>query len=378
MRIVSLSLKNFRCFATLQLNFDGRFALIQGPNGIGKTSILEALHFACYLRSFKTHMPKELIYLTHEGFSITIALTNPQEHEERVDIDTVAVHLAGSKRAVKINQKPVTTYKELRALYKVVTITEDDLDLIKGAPAIRRAFIDQLITIIEPNYTLDLRKYKATLENRNALLSRGGYNTDSYRLWTQQLLAISGVIQQKRQQALIALQAAAQKLAYDFFGPSYSLELLYEYAKPYSYCPAEGSVDNAVNVDDFLNQYPQMVRHESGFRRSLFGAHLDDIRILFQEKTSRAFASRGQQKLLVFLLKLAQIDLISTLAGTLSRSTIFLIDDFMTDFDEAKIDALLPLMSKSASQIIITSPLHYGLLYDKLLDYDAQIVSLDQ
>jgi len=372
MRITSIALKHFRCFPTLQLTLDNPVCLLTGSNGIGKTSLIEALHFACYLRSFKTHLPKELIQLSHESFSIVLKLDTTTSslslaEQALVDQDTVAVHVAGSKKAVKINQQAITSYKELRERYKVITITEDDLDLIKGPPASRRAFLDQLITLIDPTYTLELRSYKTTLENRNALFTRPIVH-ETYHLWTEQLLIRSQSIQKRRKEILEALQARAQYYALEFFGEAYTLNFSYEYARPYIIHD---------NIDDFLNAYPNLARHESAFHRSLFGVHLDDMHIVFQEKASRAFASRGQQKLMVFLLKLAQLDIIAE-HNHKPKSAIFLIDDFMTDFDEHKINALFPLIMRSASQIIITSPLKKGFLHNKLLEHNAQIISLEQ
>ena len=69
-RITNLQIKNFRCFGSLDLAFDNPITLIEGINGTGKTSLLEALHYLCYLRSFRTHLPQELVQFGHDNFFI--------------------------------------------------------------------------------------------------------------------------------------------------------------------------------------------------------------------------------------------------------------------------------------------------------------------
>ncbi len=465
MRITSLTLKNFRCFPLLTLNFERPIIVLVGANGVGKTSLLEALHYACYLRSFKTHTQGELVRLTQEpslasrglapadttessnipscnanttasgnfqsstadnpksgnsesydsGSCSTSASSNHQSDEignlmgsgkssdlqtlkkhaiehsaitgfsislaiaahDVSGIDQICVHLVDGKRSVKVNQKLISSYKELSTLYKVITMTEDDLDLIKGAPTLRRTFIDQLLSMLDPSYAPSMRQFRATLENRNALLNRYNGNQESYELWTQQLLKASSVIQKKRLDALALLSQEAQKLADDFFDSAFSIELSYSYAKPYG-------LSGIDTVKNFLQAYPHAQRHELAFGRSLFGIHLDDISITFQDKASRTFASRGQQKLIIFLIKIAIMNLITnksqlnlTASQPLPPSVIFLIDDFMTDFDEKKLESLFALIIKSASQVIVTTPIGHGPLATLLSRYSTQIVHLE-
>lgn len=375
MRLTSISLKNFRCFASLKLDLDSPLVLLVGPNGAGKTSILEALHYSCYLRSFKTHLPKELVRITQDGFSAALEISS-----DGLSLDTLNVSFANSKRAIKVNQKPVSSYKDLYSIYKVITITEDDLELVKGAPLLRRSFIDNMLIMLDPAYANYLRKYRSILDNRNALLNnrRSGsshFDHESYVLWTDQLLKTSYIIQSKRQAMLKQLEQEAHELAISFFDDLHAISIVYEYARPYLITNFEAS------GAEFIEQYPNMPNHELSFRRSLFGSHLDDFRIIFQDKASRSFASRGQQKLIVFLLKLAQLKIIVSQTSAVSDSdtcsAIFLIDDFISDFDEVKTSTLLSLITRYATQVIITSPTSQGILQDKLTSYGVQVVSIN-
>jgi DNA replication and repair protein RecF len=335
MRIVSLQLKNFRCFSSLSLDFESPLIIITGANGSGKTSIIEALHFLCYLRSFKTARTKELILTGSKGFSITSSIASENT------FDTLQVQFTPTKRSVKLNQKPVNSFKELYSVYKAITITEDDLLIVKGSPSVRRAFIDQMLILKDPSYALILRKYRQIIENRNSLLGNTRLEEDSYYLWTDQLLKQALIIQEERKKLLTLLQETASSLAHEVLDESYTFTLSYEPARPYRNLEA--------TAEELVKQYPAIMNQERAYKRSLIGAHLDDYSIQFQKKSSRIYASRGQQKLIVFLLKLAQLQLIKT------EGAVLLIDDFLTDFDDAKVAALLPLIIKLPSQTFITA-----------------------
>src|SRR5690349_13768942 len=111
MLVKKLTLKDFRCFSSKEIEFESPISCIIGPNGSGKTSILEALHYACYFRSFKTYSPKELVKLDSQGFHIKIAM--PEE-------DVYQIGFADNKRLVKFNNSPVVSFKEHFARYKLL------------------------------------------------------------------------------------------------------------------------------------------------------------------------------------------------------------------------------------------------------------------
>ena len=108
--------------------------------------------------------------------------------------------------------QPVGSYKELYDVYKVVTITEDDLLMIQGAPSLRRSFIDHMVLLVDPEYAPLLKRYRHILDNRNALIASGKNDDESYRLWTDQLLAAATRIQKARKTVLENLEKEAQEL----------------------------------------------------------------------------------------------------------------------------------------------------------------------
>lgn len=305
-------------------------------------------------------MPRELVSFDDENFFIKVTIN---EHDDASAFPhELTMGFSKKKRLVKINQQPITSYKDISKLYRVVTLTEDDLSLIKGSPDGRRLFMDQALALEFPEFLSHCKRYKQILENRNALLYKGGYTQDSYRLWTEQLWQESITLQKYRKALLKNLENKTNEMLKTTFGEDLTLVFAYH---------AKKTID-AENFEDFLNYNADLPMAESFMKRSLFGAHLDDFSIEFCYRSSRSFASRGQQKLIVMLIKMAQIQEITAKHG----KVLFLLDDFMTDFDYSKAELLLSLMLQLKCQLIFTSPSNSTHLDTLLSPYEVQHIAL--
>ncbi len=359
MKITQLHIKQFRCFSDITISCNYPALLIVGNNGSGKTSILEALHYVCYLRSFRTHSPRELIQFDKETFFIKLSFK--QQATNALDRE-LHVGFSAKKRLVKLDQKAIASYKELLDYYRVVTITEDDLELIKGGPDYRRTFIDQALFLVNHNYTDQLKKYRQILENRNALLQHHKVDEQSYQLWTEQLFDASQNLAQKRVEWLSVIEQKVTTLLREYIDPDLSIRLEYSSKKN-----VLGS-----SYEAFMASNNSLYAQELRFRRSLFGVHLDDLLIHFQGKKSRQFASRGQQKLVTLLIKVAQLQSMDDFKGTV----LFLLDDFMTDFDETRVSQLIPLLYSLGCQLIFTCPVRGRMLDTLIIEQGAHQVDL--
>ncbi len=355
MRITQLQLKNFRCFTSFDLALDHPLILIEGLNGTGKTSLLEALHYLCYLRSFRTYWPQELVQFGQDTFFIKARID--AQARESYDLQ---VGFSNKKRLVKINDKAIATYKELLDYYRIITLTEDDLMLIKEGPDLRRLFIDQAITLSHPEHAPLSRRCRDIIDNRNALLKKGG-SQESYRLWTQQLWQVSTEIAQARCHALELLEQEIKKLVASYFNSAFEITFSYSCKKKYG-----------DSLEQFLQQHAGLYADEVRFARSLFGAHLDDFTVRFKQMSTKNFASRGQQKLILMLIKAAQVKALQATRG----SCVLLLDDFMTDFDHDKARQLLPLLLDLQVQLIFTAPTQGGMLHAALKEQGAHLVKV--
>lgn len=336
--IQKLQIKNFRCFSSSTFDLDSPVVVIEGSNGSGKTSLLEALHYACYLKSFRTHIPRELIAFEKESFFINATCND----------HVITIGSTGSKRQVKVDQKSVTSYKELQEYYRAVTVTEDDLDLVKSSPEKRRLFLDYALILRDSSLATLYKQFKHALDQRNALLHRAHNPSDEELLiWTRNVWDFSIQIQKLRRQYLNDLTKHVTALCNTYWTD-----------KTYTITYQEKEPVYESSFEEFAAQSQQLFERERFLKRSLFGAHLDDIEISFEGKKARLFSSRGQQKLIVLLMKIAQVrHLLETYEP---ERLVFLLDDFMTDFDALTLDKLMRVCLDLGVQLIFASPLQNG------------------
>jgi len=347
--------------------------LIEGGNGSGKTTILEALHYGCFLKSFRTNRAKDLVSFEQDNFFIQINFEEKQGDHNQIQIG-VSFEENPKKQLVRFNKNVIKSYRDLIDRYRVVSLAESDLQLVQGAPEYRRYFLNQLLALFEPDFLSQLRKYRQILEHRNQVLMQAGGNGQSFHaeleVWSKQLWEQSILIQSKRAYYLAMLESEINSLLATQFS-SLDLTIAFIYQPKCNI--------TAKSFASFWKDYQvKKLTDELLWRRSLFGAHLDDFSIIFQEKKARYFASRGQQKLMLFLIKVAIVQQLESKGMHVS----LLLDDFLTDFDNARLADCLTLLSKLSCQVFVTCPLksliikHHQFGKKPTKSKDIQIISL--
>ena len=353
MQLKKLILKNFRCFEDLTLEFDSNRILILGENGSGKSSIMEAIHYLCYLKSFRTSTPKDLIKFDSDNLFIKAEFDR---------IEPVQAGYAGtpSSKTVKISDKKIYKFKELMQHCSAITLTEEDLAIVSGQPEIRRKLIDQQVLLHNPQQIRLYSDYKRVLENRNALLKKKPISIESYCLWTDKLLEISTEIKDARIERIKAIQDEIVKLAKLNFA-EFEINLKYQ-----------EKTEGLKNSKDLLHKKFDLHKREVDWGRTLIGCHLDDILIDFNGNPAKAFASRGQKKVITLLIKTAQItDLL-----TFNRPTIFLLDDFLTDLDNSRMEQAIKMLNQLDCQMVFSCPLENIEIKNRLIGSSGQLVNI--
>lgn len=327
MAITRLALKQFRCFEACTIEL-GEGTLIEGNNGSGKSSILEALHFICYGRSFRAQSPRDLIHEGAQAFSIEVSGNDPVYGPWQIQCG----HSGGS-RSLKLNGAHVTRMRDILNVYRAVSITENDINLVAGYPAERRSLSDVGIMMIDPEYGLVVTTYKKAVAQRNALLAARAAR-ESIAPWTEQVITLGRKIQEARIAWCARMQERMNELE--------RLCLEEPVQCTISYVPRH------VLIQDFQST-GSLLDAEIRTGRTLFGPHNDDIALSYNERSAKLRASRGQQKLIVFLLK-------SSLATLLPLKPIILVDDFVADFDKKRLATAARLLKLTGCQTILTAP----------------------
>lgn len=364
MIVKEFTVNQFRCFSEKKIACDGRIVIVQGANGSGKSSLLEALHYACYLRSFRTHLQRDLIKLGNESFFVHVTVAQ----EEIPALDQIHIGFSGAEgKTVSCNHNAVQSYKELIAHLKVVTLSADDIFLVQGEPEVRRDFLNYAMLLQDPQSMPLFKRFKTIVGQRNSLLAAGYGDKDQLMIWTEKLWEESRAIRSGRKDFLQLLENDVNTLLQTYFQTSDGgLSVAFAYHAR--------NIQEDETFAEFWQRYEQKLVHsEYEMRRSLFGAHLDDFIIQFQQKKARAFASRGQQKLLALLIKVAQLAQLSRVG----EPGVLLLDDFVTDFDYTRMQHCVAALKDLKYQMFISCP--EGIraeVFDALADH-SDVVRID-
>ena len=352
-----LEIKKFRCFNQRKFEFNKPVTVIVGDNGSGKTSLAEAIHYLCYMKSFRTHAAIDLIEHQQDSFFLKGSFS-----QASADMHTIQVGYAQKKKTVKIDGRAIGAYKDVIDSFQVITLLEDDINLVKGSPTGRRSFIDQAVLFSNSEYLDVYRNFKRILQSRNMLLQKGMFDKLEMDIWTQKLWNNSCTIYKYRCEALEKITTSINNLLQEYFDDIYTVSIKYE-AK---YTKADETFDEFKHKNAFL------FHQELLYKRSNFGAHLDDFHFAIKGKNARTFASRGQQKLVALLCKLSLVEL----AKQEDFSPTLIVDDFIADFDEKRLSSIVNFFIKCKNQVIITMPFYDSDLKKIIQKADPDVLSI--
>jgi len=351
MPLHALEVRDFRCFQRLEIQFHIRANIIIGLNGSGKTSIVEAIHLLSSLRSLRSPSIRDLIRTHSEAFSLRGTVGN-------VHHEVIHVAYGSHEKVIEINGVPQQSRRALQDAFRTISVTADDMKLVQGFPEVRRNFIDALGVHCYPSYQEILLRSHHLHKQRTALFTRGGRITPAdLALWTEQMWQASAHLRAARQEVMQKLTAALNVLCHQVDASLPEIQLIYH---------LNNYEQQVASADDWISRYYEQ---EVRMRRSLLGAQSDDIDIMVAAQGARRFASRGMQKLLMIMLKLAQIPL-------MGESTL-LLDDLLADFDEERLALMFQIMQHAAGQIILTTPRQPDKVVQEFIaQYQGKIMTL--
>lgn len=341
MRVNRLSLRNFRNYKHIDIDFTANINVFIGPNAQGKTNLLEALYLAAMGRSHRTNTDQELIYWDQPAASIEVMFVR-QELENSLKIKFIA----NQNKEILYNSHPLPA-REIVGSLNAILFSPEDLLLIKGAPALRRRFLDNEISQANPPYYRQLLNYNRMLSQRNNLLKKIRERKACQELlapWDEQIAGAAAVITKKRLEAVKKLTMLANLHHRKITNSRENLIVSYH---------LNGlQQDKTEDLSGWYHEQLGRQRQQDIFSGSTgVGPHRDDLILLVNGKNLRNFGSQGQQRTGVLALKLAELEFIKSETG---EYPILLLDDVMSELDAARRSELL-LFIKERVQTFITA-----------------------
>lgn len=317
-----VNLRNFRNHEDKKFNLKEK-VFIEGENGVGKTSILEAIYFGSLLKSHRTSDDAALIMNDKPYAKIEIK-TNKNLYE---------LVILKDRKHLSINKVQIRKMSEFIGGYKVIIFSPEDLELIKGTPRVRRRFLDIEMFQINKDYLITLNTYKNILNQRNGLLKRLTLSDDLtfLHILTKKLIEEASVIIKKREKFIKELNKA-------FKSRFKSLNDLDEVEVQYK---------ENISLNELEESFKGNIEKDILSKATNLGPHRDDFLILFNGESAKDFASQGEQRLITIALKLAIIDLIK------EEDVVILLDDILSELDHKKVLKIESLFDLG-KQVIIT------------------------
>ena len=382
MNLTSLSLTNFRNYVRLELVLSPGLILIQGANAQGKTSLLEAIYYLATSKSPHAGVERELVnWLAREDANRFLRVqghvrhTTPGGTAEQIDVILAPTNGSTTSygKRVRINgvvQRAIDLVGHLR----VVLFLPEDIELVSGAPSVRRRYLDIALCQIEPDYCRSLSTYNQVIQQRNALLrqlrERGG-NAQQLTFWDDQVVKLGAHLMQRRQWFISALEMAARERQRALTDGRERLYLEYLPSVDPTQDPAqvasqltfaydviaEGRSPYAARTareiaEAFQAQLEAVRSREIAAAMTLLGPHRDDMRFLVQGRDLRTYGSRGQQRTATLALKLAEVE-VMTQATT--EPPVLLLDDVMSELDESRRATLLQALDGVTQALLTTT-----------------------
>lgn len=328
MSLAHLDILHFRNLQRVEIQPAAKLNIITGENAAGKTNLLESLHYLSFARSFRSAQTRDLIMYQQPFFRLIGKLQHPQS--------TLGIQKSPHEQVIRINQQTVNRTADLAAMFPVVAIHPDSHQLISAGPEYRRQYLDWGVFHVEHHYLQVWKDFRTALAQRNAAL-RNNQPDKLCCLWDQALADTAQQMEKMRTDYLQHLSNSLARLQPILFPDA---NLLLDYRPGWQ---GEG------DYRDYLQQYLPKDK-EKGFTQG--GPHRADIRIKLDDKPVQSAISRGQQKKLVTMLKLAQMDVFSRHS---EKTCVLLYDDLPAELDADNRSRLLQLLAGLPVQVFVSA-----------------------
>jgi DNA replication and repair protein RecF len=329
--LARLELSHLRNIQSAELDLGSSFNLFFGDNGSGKTSVLEAVHLLALGRSFRSHLQKSLV--------------TDGEQESTVFGQTVEGLALGIVRplrgpqTLRIGGRKADGLAELSQCLPLQLINADTFQILEGSPTERRRFLDWGVFHVEHRFLDSWRRARLALQNRNSLL-RQDAKVAEIEPWTLELVKSAELMDEQRLAYIVKLKAVLepQLASLDAWDAKLPLEL--EYFRGWNH------------ELDLYEQIQESLLRDRKYGHTSAGPHRADLRFRLGHHDAAEILSRGQLKLLICSLKIAQAQLLEQETG---KRCIFLIDDLPAELDPHNRARVCSLLAACKTQVLLTS-----------------------
>src|ERR671911_361857 len=341
MNVTRLQLRDFRSYERGELRLGPGLTVVAGQNGAGKTNLLEALYFACTGRSCKTANEREVVRFAAGLTRLVLEAADQRgAHEITVGFEP------GEAKKLRVDGAAVERLTDVSARPLVSVFLPDRLELVLGAPALRRAHLDQVVAALWPGRAGTRRAYAAALGQRNALISgirAGRAGRGSLPAWDAELARHGIALMRDRSEAV-------ERLRPRFF--THAADVGLEGDAELAYRPRSKAQDAEALAAELAERVDGDV--ERGFTGH--GPHRDDLSFRRAGRELRAYGSRGQQRLGLLALLLAER---AELEAERGAPPLMLLDDVMSELDAGRRERLVEVLRSGGQSVVTTTDLSH-------------------
>ncbi|CCK57994.1 DNA replication/repair protein RecF [Mycobacterium canetti] len=371
MYVRHLGLRDFRSWACVDLELHPGRTVFVGPNGYGKTNLIEALWYSTTLGSHRVSADLPLIRVGTDRAVISTIVVN-DGRECAVDLEIAA----GRVNKARLNRSPVRSTRDVVGVLRAVLFAPEDLGLVRGDPADRRRYLDDLAIVRRPAIAAVRAEYERVLRQRTALLKsvpgaryRGDRGVfDTLEVWDSRLAEHGAELVAARID-LVNQLAPEVKKAYQLLAPeSRSASIGYRASMDVTAPGEQSDTDRQLLATRLLAALA--ARRDAELERGvcLVGPHRDDLILRLGDQPAKGFASHGEAWSLAVALRLAAYQLLRVDGG----EPVLLLDDVFAELDVMRRRALATA-AESAEQVLVTA----AVLEDIPAGWDARRVHID-
>ncbi len=366
MYVRHLGLRDFRSWANVELELTPGRTVFVGPNGFGKTNLVEALWYSSTLGSHRVATDAPLIRVGAQRAVVSTIVVN-EGRECAVDLEITA----GRANKARLNRSPVRSPREIVGVLRAVLFAPEDLALVRGDPGERRRYLDDLATVRRPRVAGIRADYDKVLRQRTALLKsasgarfrgdRGALET--LDVWDGHLATHGAELMAARMTLVNDLAPEVQK-SYQRLAPT---------SRPASiaYHASIETEPDRPDVDILRGTLLEKMaaRRDAELERGvcLVGPHRDDLELRLGEQPAKGFASHGESWSMALALRLAAYELLRADGS----DPVLLLDDVFAELDTARREALAAAAA-SAEQVLVTA----AVVDDIPRDWDAERINI--